>query len=528
VSDVQVSASEAIDPLVLAVDAGTSSVRALVYDGRARSVKSWEVHQPYALTTTPDGGVHADPRLLVGLFASCVDGIRAMVTSSGREIAAVACDTFWHSVMGLGGDGEPLTPVYTWADTRSAGAAAELQKRLDRTAIHARTGVVLHSSYWPAKLRWLMQEEPVQFRSVQRWVSFAEYAYLRFFGEPRVSMSMASGTGLFDQNGCRWDAEMLEASAIHEKQLSPLADFDDVMTGLLPEWARRWPELSHVPWYLAVGDGAANNIGSGGTGDDVAVVMIGTSGALRVVRAADHVETPPGLWTYRVDRKRFVQGGALSAGGNVFAWAVKNLHVPDPDSLTSDVAAMSPDAHGLTVLPFFAGERSPDWNVDAISAVVGITLDTEPAQIVRALLEAVTYRFGLVYRILQHEIPSVSRIIGSGAGLLHSPAWMQMMTDVLGQPVTASAVPEASSRGAAMLVLESLKAVEDASTFPVPLGTLYATDADRHRVYCSAMDRQEYVYTRLLHGLEYPRDVRSEDARTGADTLRSQSQDRQS
>jgi hypothetical protein len=94
-------------------------------------------------------------------------------------------------------DGRPLTGVITWADTRSAGAAKALRGRLDETAVHARRGAPLHSTFLPAKLTWLRESRPDVFARKATWCGFAEYLLLRFTGRLRASVSMASGTGRF-------------------------------------------------------------------------------------------------------------------------------------------------------------------------------------------------------------------------------------------------------------------------------------------------------------------------------------------
>lgn len=486
---------DAREPLILAVDVGTSSARVALYDAGGRLVKPLIAHRAYEPETTADGGVFIDPDRLVDEVASGIDEITGQLTV---PIRAVACDTFWHSLMGVDSQGQPVTPVLTWADTRSAGAARELREKLDERAVHSRTGTVLYSSYLPAKLLWLSRAEPEAFQRAAHWMSFGEYLYLRLFGERRVSISMASGTGLFDQNACTWDQQLLDLLPIHESQLSPITDFDATLCGLREPYRSRWTGLARVPWYLAVGDGACSNVGSGGTTPEWLVVMIGTSGAMRVVRDASKIDVPPGLWTYRVDRRRFVQGGALSDGGNVYAWLERTLQLGSDEEVEKAIAGMQPDGHRLTVLPFLAGERSPDWNSDARAAFVGIGLDTGVVDIVRASLEAVAYRFGIVYGILQQSIPHTRGIIASGAGLLKSPAWMRIMCDVLGQPLLASGVEEASSRGAALLALEALGEIPNISDAPVPLGARYEPNADHTAIYRSAMKRQQDLYRKVI------------------------------
>ncbi len=497
------------DPLILALDVGTSSVRVALYDAVGRLVQPYVARRAYQPQTTQDGGVFIDPEGLVEQVASGLDEI---MTRLVRPVHAVAFDTFWHSLMGVDAGGKPVIPVLTWADTRSASAARDLRRRLDERAVHSRTGTVIYSSYLPAKLLWLSQAQPDAFRRVAHWMSFGEYLYLRLFGERRVSISMASGTGLFDQNVCTWDEELLGVLPIDAEQLSPISDFDAAFRDLQEPYRSRWATLASVPWYLALGDGACSNVGSGGTSPERLVVMIGTSGALRVVRDAAKIEVPPGLWTYRVDRRRYVQGGALSDGGNVYAWLERTLQLGSADAVEREVAEMAPDSHGLTVLPFLAGERSPDWNSDARAAFVGIGLDTSAVDIVRASLEAVAYRFGIVYDILRRSIPDTREIIASGAGLLKSPAWMQIVSDVLGQTLIASGVEEASSRGAALLVLESLGEIPDINAAPVPLGTRYEPDGSRTAIYRKAMKRQQDLNRMLIPARDSALDISHTDA----------------
>jgi gluconokinase len=496
--DNSVNATDAVDPLVLAIDIGSSSVRALMYDARGRAVLGWDAHRPYATATTSDGGVEVDPRLLLDLVCGCVDDVVRLAVGASERISAVACDTFWHSVLGVAKTGDAVTPIYTWADTRSGPAARELQTRMDQDAVHARTGAVLHSSYVPAKLLWLTQTRPDLVERVDYWMSFGEYLYLHLFGVRRVSISMASGSGLLDQGSCTWDSELLDELPIDAGQLSPVAEFSDVLTDLRAPYRQRWSTLHQVPWFLPLGDGACNNVGSGGFCRDWAVAMIGTSAALRVVYETSKPVVPRGLWSYRVDHRRVVQGGALSEGGNVFAWLTHALRVPSDAEVESELTKMSPDGHGLTVLPFLAGERSPNWNANARSAIVGITLNTSPIQIVRACMEAIAYRIATIYDILVKTIGAPRGIIGSGAGLIRSPAWIQITADVLGRPIAVSAVPEASSRGAALLVLEALGVLDDLSDAPAALGTSHMPKEENTRAYRVALERQNEVYRRLI------------------------------
>jgi gluconokinase len=152
---------------------------------------------------------------------------------------------------------------------------------------------------------------------------------------------------------------------------------------------------------------------------------------------------------YRANRQYALIGGALSNAGDVHEWCRKRLRLEEAE-IETKLAAGTPDSHGLTVLPFFSGERSTGWHDSARATFTGISLSTQPIDLVRASLEAVCYRFAAIYERLKDELASNARIIASGGGILHSRAWTQIMSDVIGVPVAASGVAEASSRGAAM------------------------------------------------------------------------------
>jgi len=479
---------------VLSIDVGSSSVRAGLYDGSGDDVEGTEVKLDYEFEYTPDGGAAIDADELLDLVARAVEG--ALSKAEGAEISGVAMSTFWHSVLGLNDNGHPTTPILTWADRRAASAAPGLRERLDEGAVHRRTGCVLHSSYWPAKLAWSSRAMPDAFEGSERWASHADYFYARFFGDDyRVGTSMASATGLFDQNERRWDRETLEALPLGEQQLSAISD--EPRVGLAREWAERWPGLGDVPWFPAAGDGACSNVGSGCTENDRLALMVGTSGAMRVLWKAGSVEIPDGPWCYRADAERFVMGGALSDGGNLIEWLRNTLRLPDPEETERLLSKMEPDSHGLTFLPLLAGERGPGWADLANGTVAGLSMSSKPIEILRAAMEAVAYRFATIAEMLETASPGEKEVIASGGGLLHSPTWTSIMADTLGKPVTVSGVSEASSRGAALIAVEALGGPE-IERAEVPLGETIEPEPDRHEVYVKALERQRRLYDSVL------------------------------
>jgi gluconokinase len=480
--------------MVIALDVGTSSARAALYDARGRAVEGRFHQVPYEATTTPDGGVEHDPRTLL---AAATAGLDAVARAARHDaVQAVAVTTFWHGLLGFDAGHRPVTSVFTWADSRAARDAALLRGALDEEALHRRTGCHLHASYWPARLRWLARERPADTSRVAHWGSFGEHLELALFGETATSVSMASGTGLFDQDALRWDPEALAAAGIEAEQLFPLAARGDGRRGLRSPWAGRWPALRSVPWFPAIGDGAAGNVGSDCVDTSRIALNIGTSAALRVATDAS-MAAPRGLWRYRIDRRRSLVGGATSEGGNIYAWCRDVLRLPDDDAIERALTDSIPDAHGLTVLPFLAGERAPGWRGDRRGAITGLSLDTTSLDVVQAALEAVALRLTLVYALLAPHAAADHLIVASGGAIGRSRHWARLLADALGRPIHRSSESEATGRGAALLALETLGVVPDVAAARVPLGEVFTPDAAHHARYQDALERHRRLDDRV-------------------------------
>lgn len=487
-------------PYLLTLDIGSSSVRATIYDSTARVVPDASAQAKYQFRTTPDGGSEMDADALLDHCIDAIDGALTRFTA-GQPIAAVASDCFTLSILGVGADGNAVTPIYTYADSRGAREVAELRSRFDERGTHQRVGTMFHTSYLPARFLWLAHERPDEFKRIRHWMSFGEYLYFKLLGVRAVSHSIASWTGLLNRNTLDWDEELLKAMPIRRENLSAVGGEQLSEIRLQREYALRWRALKNAIWVPTIGDGAAANVGSGCIDSSRVAVTVGTSSAMRVANeqgSGQARKLPFGLWSYRITRDIELVGGALTEGGNVFEWMNKILKLDSQSEIENELAQLQPDAHGLTVLPFLAGERAPHWNADARGAILGLTLNTRPIEILRAGMESVAYRLGLVYGMLGMAAPTARELIASGGALEKSPTWVQMIADVLNARLIASAESEATSRGCALMALKSLGEIESFGDLPAALGRMYAPDLSRHEIYGQAMKRQEKWYNLLL------------------------------
>ena len=360
-------------PLILALDIGTSSVRSALYDGGANQIRGTSIKKEWSFKTFREGGSHLDPVTAISIVAAAIDEALERSGKVKGEIGYVATCSFWHSLVGIDKKGDPTTKIIGWADTRSRNYSGLLKKRFDERETHDRTGARFHSSFWPAKLLWLRKECPEIFAKTERWLSFTDLIGLTFFGEAATSVSMASGTGIFDIRKCEWDAELLKYLKISPAMLPAVAAQQQTFK-LNKKYAKRWPRLAGAKWLPAIGDGAADSMGAGCVTKGKAALMVGTSGAMRVAYAGETPATiPDGLWCYRIDRKRVIIGGALSDGGNLYAWMRQNLSLPK--DAEKKVAIRPPGARGVTILPYFHGERSTGYDESANGALFGLTAD---------------------------------------------------------------------------------------------------------------------------------------------------------
>jgi gluconokinase len=435
---------------VLALDLGTSSVRALLFDTAGRELPGVLVRRPSGLRVGDDGTAELDPDGLVEAVGACLDELAEHGHLDGVETVAVSCA--WHTVLAVDERGRPLSAVLTWADTRAAGVADELAGRTDPVRLHAETGAPLHETYWTVKIPWLARQLT---NRPAGYLGLAEYLADRLLGAADTSLSMASGTGLLDLGTAGWHQRAMELAGVGPGSLPALRQPGWSAT-LLPAAARRWPALAAARWQLAWGDGAASNVGAGCVTPEFANVNIGTSAAVRAVHDAPGAPLPAALWRYRVDDRRLITGAAFSGGGNLWQWARTVLNLPGGDAMEAALAKVPPGAGGVTVLPYLAGARAPLDLPAGSGGVLGISLATTAVEIAAATIEAVCFGLAAGLEALETALPAPPAVVASGGAVTASPWLRQTLANVLGRDVQVTNEPEASAKGAALLALGTI------------------------------------------------------------------------
>lgn len=438
--------------LILALDIGSSSTRCAMFDERGVPIAHTTARAEYSIRYTAEGGAELSGVQLHRAALRCVrETLRIRRNSDVLRdvpIAAIGGCGFWHSLLGINRRGEPVTPIYTWADTRSAPDAAQLRDELAEREIQLRTGCVLRAPYWPAKLRWLSRTQPALFKRAHMWVSPAQWLFRQLFGADSTSGSMASGTGLYALEDGQWDEELCATCGIQVEQLGNVAGTSEA--------GPQVKELEGVSVFSAIGDGAAGNLGCGADLPGTIAINVGTSAAVRRVELRSDAarELPAGLFRYVVDDERFVLGGATSNAGNLRQWCAREFALSDRQiekALVRQEAAVD----AATVLPFLVAERAPTWPAHTGGVFAGVTQTSTTAEILRAAITSTYYRLANILDEIEKRPAPAQQVIVSG-GVTRSPASLAVLADALGHDIVVSPEPEASLRGAAMYTLRQL------------------------------------------------------------------------
>jgi gluconokinase len=476
------------EPLILALDIGTSHSRAAFFDITARRIAPTITHHDYPLLTSPDGKAEIEPGALLGAVRNCITEAlhrrRADTVLRGRPIAGIGASCFAHSMVGCTEKGEAITRIITSADSRCRDAAGVLRKRFDERKIHARTGCMLRSNFWPAKMAWLQRIEARLFSRVRQWMSPAEWLQLRLAGDAKCAIGMATGTGLFDPAALKWDAGMLKSAELSPENLRPISDEPTPIAGQL---AQEFPELRGAPWFPGIGDGAAANLGCGATQPGLGAIHIGASAAVRVTRDGTPA-APFGICCFRMDANRHFLDGSLSNAGNLRAWCLRELRLTDGPELEAAIASRPGPQHGLVVLPSWAPEHSPTWNEDSTGTIHGIRQGTTALDLLQAITEATYHRIERIVELLCEDGHGTPKLIVSG-GIAKSASGLERLANVLGRPVYPNDEPEPSMRGAAVFALEKLG-------YPIPAHKLINPVKPRKaaaREYADARERQRRI-----------------------------------
>jgi gluconokinase len=484
----RVDVASAVEPFVLALDVGSTATRGDLYDATGRPLRGGRVKVEHSFTTGDDGTSEIDPEAVAADVGAILDELGARPEAAA--VRGVAIDTFASSLVGVGAGGEPVTPCYTYADSRCARQVVELRGELDEAAIQQRTGCRLHASYLTPRFRWLQQANREAFDAAAHWMSLGEYVYHRLLGVTAAGTSTAAWTGMLDRRTGRWDQELLDAAGVSTDQFSELRDPEEPLRDLGTAVAGRWPALTDAAWFPVIPDGFASNVGAGAADGHTVALAAATSGAMRILVRAVPDELPSGLWCYRVAADRWLVGGALNDVGRMVSWLFSTLRLPEDLDLGALLGA-DPEPTTPMALPYLSGERSTGWSSSARALFAGVSAGTTPSQLFRGALEGVAISYARLAEQLAAATGGFRSVRASGRVIAGLPGWLQVLADVLAVPVVPVTSRRVTLRGTALLAARAL--APGISSAEVRLGDECLPVGGRHDAYA----RRERWYDQL-------------------------------
>jgi glycerol kinase len=443
------------DRVVLALDQGTTSSRAVVvdHDGRIVGAAQREIAQTYP----QPGWVEQDP---LELWASQRETALEALERSSRSAADVAAigitnqretTIVWERATGV-----PVGPAIVWQDRRTADDCRALHEAGAEPLVRARTGLVLDPYFSGTKLSWILERMAdgvgrarrgeLAFGTVDSWLVWNLTG-----GRLHVTdATNASRTLLYDIHTGRWDDELLEQIGVPHQVLPVVCDSSGVLgeteAGLFG---------APIPIAALCGDQQAALFGQACDAAGMTKVTYGTGCFLLMHTGAAPVASRHGLLTtvalQRDGRRTYALEGSVFAGGAVITWLRDSLGVLESAAESGELAVRVGAGEGGVFVPALAGLGAPHWDPRARGALFGLSLGTTRAHLARAALEGIAFQVADLVAAVGADSGLTPAEVRADGGVSANDLLLQLQADVLGVPVTRAAQPESTALGAAYL-----------------------------------------------------------------------------
>jgi xylulokinase len=353
-----------------------------------------------------------------------------------------------------------LSPAVIWPDQRSAPQVEEITRLIGAERLIEITGSPLATGFQAATLRWFQQEQPGLWERVEKILLPKDHLRGWLTGEWAAEPSDGSGSLLLDVHTRQWSKTILEALHIDSNWLPPIQSSTALAGQLRAEVAAELSLQPGVPVVTGSADQAASLLGVGATDSQTLLVNLSTGGQLVLPIQQVNIDLRGRMHTFcsalepGEGRAAWYKLGATLAAGQSLRWLrerVFGLEGEDAYERMTSWAEESPaGARGLIFLPYLTGERTPLMDPQARGLFLGLTLQHGRAELVRALMEGVTFSLFEAYQVIVASGEKPQRIILAGGGG-RSPLWRQMVADVFALPVQHLEITEGSALGATIL-----------------------------------------------------------------------------
>jgi xylulokinase len=437
----------------LGIDIGTGGSRALVVDesGVVRGSRT---------------AVHEDMKMERPLWAeqrpenwwdAAKDAIRGALADArvaGERIRGIGLSGQMHGLVILDAGGSVIRPALIWCDQRSQAQVDAVNAKLGRENILRYIANPVLTGFTLPKLLWVRDHEPENFARVRHVLLPKDYVRLQLTGEYATEVSDASGTALFDVVHRRWSGEMMEGLGL-DKSILPRCYESSEITGVVGAEAAAATGLNAgTPVVGGGGDQAASAVGNGIVRPGIVSCTLGTSGVVfaHMEKVAYDAGGRVHTFCHAVPGKWHVMGVTQGAGLSL-QWFRNRLAPGESyDALTAEAATSPRGAQGLFWLPYLMGERTPHLDATARGGWIGLTNSHTRADLIRAVIEGVSYSQRDCLDIIEELGVEVNSVRASGGGA-RSPFWRGVLAGILDKRVVTLANQEGSAYGAALLAL---------------------------------------------------------------------------
>lgn len=478
------------NPYILAVDVGTSSLKAVLY-GMAGDVLGSATRR-YEYQAANPGWAESNPEDWWIAF----EGALADLRQEGFSLTAVEAISFtgqMHTGVLLDEQGQLLQPTILWLDRRAATETAELETRLQLPPYQ------LNSTYTLPKLLWLHRHQPRVIERVRTILWPKDYLRYRLTGQPGTDMTEAGGAALMNWQNRSWATDRLVLVGLDPSVLPPAREPDAIVGHPIPQVAERLGLNPEAKVVVGMGDVAAL-IGGAPPKPGRVVCSLGSSSMIFMALAEDQHPQDPGhrLYTYPLGPYRLL-GGVSSTTGAALVWAYNQIAQTETENNSFETvmgaaAGLGPGADGLCFIPYLAGERTPYWLDEIKGGFYGLQLSHTRQHLIRAVLEGIAYSLRHLLDIYAEMGTPVAELVLAGGGA-KTPGLAQIIADVCRHDVAIYTEAETVTRVLYALCQSALNQADFnetlVNTFPTPAQLPY----QRH--VAAIYDRNYEVYRRF-------------------------------
>jgi|SRR5579863_8688689 len=435
----------------LGLDIGTGGSRALLIDAHGKQIaavtaphEDMRMDQPMWAEQRPENWWDAS--------AAAIRGVLAQANTDGAQIQGVGLSGQMHGLVILDHANAVIRPSLIWCDQRSQAQVDFIHAKIGRDAVVTAIANPVLTGFTLPKLLWVRDHEPQNFERVRKLLLPKDYVRFQLTGEFATEVSDASGTALLDVLHRRWSTTMLEGLGLDRDILPRVYESSEVTGAISTEAAALTGLAAGTPVVGGGGDQAASAVGNGIVEHGIVSCTLGTSGV--VFAHMDNVAYDPHgrvhTFCHAVRNKWHVMGVTQGAGLSL-QW-LRNQLVPGAsyDELTAEAATAPAGSQGLFWLPYLMGERTPHLDAQARGGWIGLTARHTRADLIRAVIEGVSYSQKDCLDIIEELGVAMSSVRASGGGA-RSLFWRQILADVFSRRVASLESQEGSAYGAALL-----------------------------------------------------------------------------